>query len=54
MSAATFMLALLITDRLAERHGLRRWGYHSYGYGPSSIVGTILPIVLILFLLGRI
>ena len=34
--------------------GLPRWGYHSYGYGPSGIVGTILIIVLILFLLGRI
>ena len=34
--------------------GLPRWGYHSYGYGPSGIVGTILIIVPILFLLGRI
>ena len=34
--------------------GLPNWGYHSYGYAPSGIVGTILIIVLILFLLGRI
>ena len=32
-----------------------RWGYsNSWGYGPSGIVGTILVIVLILALLGRI
>ena len=31
------------------------WGYsNSWGYGPSGIVGTILVIVLILALLGRI
>jgi uncharacterized protein DUF3309 len=34
--------------------GLPRWGYHSYGYRPSGIIGVILVIVLILFLLGRI
>lgn len=34
--------------------GLPRWGYHSYGYAPSGIVGVILVVVLILFLLGRI
>jgi hypothetical protein len=34
--------------------GLPNWGYHSYGYAPSGVVGTILIIVLILFLLGRI
>ena len=35
-----------------------RWpaplGHHSYGYGPSGIVGVVLVIVLILLLLGRI
>jgi hypothetical protein len=33
--------------------GLPRWGYHSYGYGPSGLVGVILVVVLTLFLLGR-
>ncbi|MBN8984003.1 MAG: DUF3309 domain-containing protein, partial [Rhizobiales bacterium] len=31
------------------------WGYsRGWGYGPSGIVGTILVIVLVLLLLGRI
>lgn len=30
------------------------WGWHNYGYGPSGILGTVLVIVLILALLGRI
>jgi len=47
-------LILLIILILILFGGLPRWGYHSYGYGPSGIVGTILIIVLILFLLGRI
>ena len=33
---------------------LPRWGYStSWGYGPSGLVGTILVVVLILLLLGR-
>jgi hypothetical protein len=47
-------LILLIVLLLVLFGGLPRWGYHSYGYGPSGIVGVILVIVLILFLLGRI
>jgi Protein of unknown function (DUF3309) len=33
--------------------GLPRWGYHSYGYAPSGIVGVVLIVVLIMFLTGR-
>jgi hypothetical protein len=47
-------LILLIILILLLFGGLPRWGYHSYGYGPSGILGVILIIVLILFLLGRI
>ena len=47
-------LILLIVLIVLLFGGLPRWGYHSYGYGPSGIVGVILIIVLILFLLGRI
>jgi len=32
-----------------------RWPYsRSWGYAPSGVLGTILLIILILFLLGRI
>ena len=47
-------LLLLIVLIVLLFGGLPNWGYHSYGYRPSGIVGTILIIVLILFLLGRI
>jgi len=47
-------LILLILWLLLLFGGLPRWGYYSYGYGPSGIVGTMLIIVPILFLLGRI
>jgi hypothetical protein len=34
--------------------GLPRWGYsRSWGYGPSGLLGTIVIILLILWLLGR-
>ncbi len=47
-------LILLIVLLLLLFGGLPRWGYHSYGYAPSGILGVILVIVLILFLMGRI
>ncbi|HUX78779.1 MAG TPA: DUF3309 family protein [Alphaproteobacteria bacterium] len=34
---------------------LPTWGHsRSWGYGPSGLIGTILIILLILFLLGKI
>ena len=33
--------------------GLPTWGYHSYGYGPSGLLGVVLLILLILLLTGR-
>lgn len=33
--------------------GLPRWGYHRHGYAPSGLFGTILLIVLVLALMGR-
>ncbi|MGE5302636.1 MAG: DUF3309 family protein [Alphaproteobacteria bacterium] len=46
-------LILLIVLILFLVGGLPRWGYHSYGYGPSGITGLVLIVVLILFLTGR-
>jgi hypothetical protein len=46
-------LLLLILVVLLLVGGLPRWGYHSYGYGPSGIAGVVLIIVLIMFLTGR-
>lgn len=33
--------------------GLPRWGYHSYGWGPSGIVGVLLVILVIWLLMGH-
>jgi len=33
--------------------GLPRWGYHSYGYAPSGIVGVLVVVFLVLLLTGR-
>ena len=46
-------LILLIVLIVLLLGGLPTWGYHSYGYGPSGIVGVILLVLLILLLTGR-
>lgn len=49
---STLLLVILI---LALVGALPRWGHsREWGYGPSGLVGTILIVVLILMLLGRI
>ena len=31
---------------------LPTWGYHSYSYGPTGIVGILLIVVVVLLVLG--
>ncbi|HEY7558635.1 MAG TPA: DUF3309 family protein [Candidatus Binatia bacterium] len=45
-------LILLIVVVLFLVGGQPRWGYHSYGYGPSGILGVVLVVILIMFLTG--
>lgn len=33
--------------------GLPRYEMHSFGYGPSGIVGVVLLVVIVLLLSGR-
>jgi hypothetical protein len=33
--------------------GLPQANLHSYGYGPSGVLGAVLIVLLALFLLGR-
>lgn len=33
--------------------GLLRWGYHSYGYGPSGLAGALGLILVALLITGR-
>lgn len=49
----TMGLLLLIILIVFLLGGLPRWGYHSYGWGPSGIVGVVLLVVLVLLLTGR-
>jgi hypothetical protein len=52
MTTGTLLLIIVIILLIA---GLPRWPYsRGWGYGPTSILGIILIVVLILFLLGRI
>ena len=46
-------LLLLIILILFLVGGLPRWGYHSYGYAPSGLVGVVLIALVILLLTGR-
>jgi hypothetical protein len=47
-------LVLLIIVLALLFGGLPHWGYHSYGYGPSGIVGVLLIVVIVLLLTGRV
>ncbi|MGB7911280.1 MAG: DUF3309 family protein [Desulfobaccales bacterium] len=48
----TILLVILIILLIGA---IPSWPYsQGWGYGPSGILGTILVVVLILFLLGRI
>ncbi len=33
--------------------GLPRWGYHSYGYGPSGFAGVLVIVLIVLLFTGR-
>ena len=46
-------LVLLIIVLVLVFGGLPQLGYHSYGYGPSGILGVVLIVVLLLLLMGR-
>ena len=48
----TILLVILVILLIGA---LPTWGHsRSWGYGPSGILGSVLIILLILFLLGRI
>ena len=46
-------LLLLIVLIVLLFGGLPNWGYHSYGYAPSGIVGVLTIVALVLLLTGR-
>lgn len=46
-------LLLLIVLILFLVGGLPRFGYHSYGYGPSGLAGVLVIVLLVLLFTGR-
>jgi hypothetical protein len=46
-------LILLIVLVLFLVGGLPNWGYHRYGFAPSSAIGVVLLVVVVLLLTGR-
>ena len=46
-------LVLLIIVLVFLFGGLPRWGYHSYGYGPSGLVGVVLLVLVVMLFTGR-
>ena len=51
MSLVTLLIIVLLVMLIA---GSPIVGAHSYGWGPSSAVGIILIVLVVLLLLGRI
>lgn len=48
----TIIIVILVLILIGS---LPTWGHsRSWGYGPSGLLGTVLVVVLILWLLGRI
>jgi hypothetical protein len=46
-------LILLIVIVLFLVGGLPNWGYHRFGFAPSSLAGVLLLFVVFLLLTGR-
>jgi Protein of unknown function (DUF3309) len=46
-------LILLVILLLLVFGGLPTWKYHSFGWGPSSVGGIVLLVLLVLILTGR-
>jgi hypothetical protein len=46
-------IILLVLLLLVVFGGLPNLGLHSYGYGPSSVGGVLLAVVVVLLLTGR-
>lgn len=49
------LILLLVVLLLATVGGFPAWGYsRNWGYGPSSVLGVLLLVFLVLLLMGRI
>ena len=46
-------LLLLVVLILLLVGALPNWGYHKYGFAPSGFVGTLMLIIVVLLLTGR-
>lgn len=48
---STILIVLLVIIVLGA---LPMNGFHSYGWGPSGVVGVLLVVLLVLVLMGRV
>jgi hypothetical protein len=46
-------LLLLIIVLVLLFGGLPHWGYHSYGYAPSGLLGVVLLVLVVMLFTGR-
>lgn len=51
---STLLVVILIIILLGGVGVAPSWGWHSWGWGPSGLLGVVLVVVLILAILGRI
>ena len=48
------IVTLLVVLLVLALIGSPSFGFHSYGWGPSGLLGAVLVVLLILVLLGRV
>lgn len=51
---STVLIVILLIVLLGGVGFAPSWGWHSWGWGPSGLLGLVLCVVLVLALLGRI
>jgi hypothetical protein len=51
MSIGTILIIVLIVLLIG---GLPNWQFHSFGYGPSGVLGVLLIVLIVMLVLGRI
>lgn len=47
------MYLILVVLLILLIFGAPNWGWHSYGWGPSGLLGIVLVVLLVLLLVGR-
>lgn len=51
MNLVTVLLVILLLIAIG---GAPTWGFHTYGWGPSSVLGAFFIALIVLLILGKI